>query len=161
MTLRRATMEDFSVCQAIYSNANNDMLYYGESSQETSVGRNLLEGISDNPIFQEESKMTSERYQRFFDDTYGRSYVFEDDDGNVIGFITLFKLSRFRWKLATVSVIEEYQTSEVLKQIMDDLNSDRQIVCIEVCVPIEERRELFQEVGFRSTTKWGVLKKTR
>lgn len=161
MMLRRATIEDYSVCKTIYDDFNNDMLYHCESSEETSVGQNLLDGIGDDPIFQEESHLTLERYKRFFDDAYGRLYVFEDDEDDVIGFITLYKISRFRWKLATVSVIEESQTLEVLRQIMDDLNNEQQIVSIEACVPVSERRELLKKAGFQSHTGSNFLKKTR
>lgn len=165
MKLRRATIEDYSDCKAIYDDFNNDMLYRGLSSNveesTTAAKRNILEGIWDEPIFEEESKLTPERYQRFFDDSYGRSYVFEDDDGNLIGFITLFKISRFRWKLATIHVVDDYQTLEVLREIVDNLNEERHIVSMEVCAPLIEVRETLKEIGFRSLTRGGFMKKTR
>ena len=158
MRLRLTTIGDFEACKALSDKDRADVLYYDAEREEESS--NQSETLADNYFFSEEDlkliaaelEFTFERFMRYFDDNYGRIYVFEDDDENIIAYVKIFKIQGYRWKLAELQIEEECQTLEVFTQILNDLMKEKKIKEIDVCTPIESALEKLKAVGYHQTS---------
>lgn len=149
MRLRRATTEDFAVSKDLYNDSSADMLYNNINSAEESQkfeNGNLFAGLAD--IMPKEYHQ--ELLQHFFEQDDGLAYVFEDDDENIIGFVGLLKITAFRWKLAKISVESDYQTLEVLTEIVEALLKEKQSKELDVSTPLQTVQEWLKKIGFKS-----------
>lgn len=159
MQLRRATNEDFNVCKCLLDDDLADVLYYdyeqaeNESTQSESPRENPFFSEEDAKRISEDFKFTPERFERYFDDEYGRIYLFEDDDKNVIAYIELFKIQGYRWKLARLQIEDECQTMEVFTQILNDLMKEKKIREIDVCTPIKSVLKKLRAVGYHQISQ--------
>lgn len=152
MQLRRVTAEDFEICKELYEDEKADMLYYDrkraaeeESKEAVDLQKNSFSPEDEQQIM-EDLEFTRGKFERTSICKYVRMYLFEDDDKNVIGFIKLFKIEGYRWKLAYLCVKETYQTDEVFAQILDDLINEKGIKTIDVCTPYIQ--EKFLQCGY-------------
>lgn len=158
MLLRRATTGDFEACKKLHDTDRADVLYYDferaeeEPNPSDTLAENYFFSEEDLKIILAECEFTLERFTRYFDDDYGRIYMFEDDDENIIAYVKLFKIQGFRWKLAELQIEEECQTMEVFTQILNDLMKEKKIREVDVCTPIPSALEKLKAVGYRQTS---------
>lgn len=149
MRLRRAIIEDFEACKELYDNPMTDVLYNDfEQAEEESDEKNLL----DDFFLPEDFRFALEDYEHYFDDHYGRIYIFEDDDAKMIAYVKLFKIQGFRWKLAELRIEDECQTMEVIAQILNDLMLEKGIKEIDVCTPIPSVLKKLMSLGYHRTS---------
>lgn len=158
MLLRRATAGDFDPCKKLHDTDRADVLYYDferveeEPNPSDTLAENYFFSEEDLKMILAECEFTFERFNRYFDDDYGRIYVFEDDEDNVIAYVKLFKIQGFRWKLAELQIEEVCQTMEVFTQILNDLMKEKKIREIDVCTPIPSVLEKLKAIGYRQTS---------
>lgn len=147
MNLRYATKEDYETFVELDQYENDVMFYTSQkTSNETLANETLLTMFDEETLQQIE--FSKEQFENCIDLNCCKQYIFEDDNGDPIGFILLNKMSATKWQLEYLLIRNEVQTLEVFTQCFQKLKKISKISEIHVVLIIPEARERFINIGF-------------
>lgn len=158
MLFRRAKESDFAEYVRLYNNLEAETLYRKDNDgkvnpQKQQEALKYFRLDEPNSYFEkqleEENRRTTEKFLKDITDPSHRIIIIRNSK-RMIGFIELFMIKRFSWKIAFLCIEPRYQTIEVINQLMQYLYQKEKIHYIDVCTCGGKFDNVLKAVGFAS-----------
>lgn len=156
MLFRRANENDFAEYVRLYNDPDVETIYRKDDDgkvnpqkqQEALKYFGLDEPDSDFvKQLEEETRRTTEKFLKDITNPFHRIIMIRNSN-RAVGFIELFMIKRFSWKIAFLCIEPRYQTIEGINQLMQYLYQKEKMHRLDVCTYGGKFDNVLRAVGF-------------
>lgn len=158
MLFKRAKESDFAEYVRLYNDLDAETIYRKNDDEKVNPQKQqealkyfgLDEPDSDFvKQLEEEHRRTTEKFLKDIKSPFHRIIMIRNSN-RTIGFIELFMIKRFSWKIAFLCIEPRYQTTEAVNQLMQYLFQEEKMHYLDVCTYGGEFDNVLKAVGFVS-----------
>ncbi len=158
MLFRRATESDFAEYVRLYNDPEAETIYRKKEDEEINPQKQQEAlkyfGLDDpNSDFVKQLEKENRRtFPKFLKDITNSSHriIIIQNSYRVVGFIELFMIKRFCWKIAFLCIEQRYQTLEVINHLMQYLRKEENMHQLDVCTYNGDFDDMLKAAGFIS-----------
>lgn len=160
MKIRRATENDFAEYVRLYNDSDAETIYRGndddkinpQKQQEAVKYFGLDDPDSDwMKQLEEYDRRTPEKFLADITSPNNRIIMIQNSY-RVVGFIELYLIKRFVWKIAFICIEQRYQTPKVMSELMQYLFKKEKMRQLDVCTLGGKFDKVLESVGFVHTS---------
>lgn len=160
MRIRKATENDFAEYVRLYNDSDAETIYRRNEDEEINPQKQQEAekyfGLDDPDSdwmkqLEEYNRRTPEKFLADITSRDNRIIIIQNSY-RIVGFIELYLIKRFEWKIAFICIERRYQTSKVLSELMQYLFKEEKMRQLDVCTLGGKFDKVLESVGFVHTS---------
>ncbi len=167
MRIRRATENDFAEYVRLYNDSDAETIYRGnedgkinpQKQQEAEKYFGLDDPNSEwMKQLEEYDRRTFDKFLADITNPNNRIIIIQNTY-RIVGFIELYLIKRFEWKIAFICIEQRYQNPKVLNEVMQYLSQKEKMRQLDVCTLGGKFDKVLESIGFVHTSTSFLRKK--